>query len=217
MIKLYRQPEGGEQIVIGADPAEGGDNSTFVAISKKYADVVMVGVSKEESPQLGASLNHVGKWFRNVTGNYPMIAVERNVGSAAIHVLKQNNYPNLYRMPSSFTATIDTEQENYGWVTSSSTRPKMLDDLALAIRQKAIKIPSKEIVDEMFTFIRHLKTGKPQADVGCHDDLVMAFAFAWQVYQTNSGTYLQENEAYFGNLDYINENNANRKKWRLGE
>jgi len=60
----------------------------------------------------------------------------------------------------------------------------MLDDLALAIRQQVLKIPSKQIVDELFTFIRHVRTGKPQADSGCHDDLVIALAIAWQLYQT---------------------------------
>jgi hypothetical protein len=214
MIKLYRLPEPSEQIVIGSDPAEGGDNSTFVAISKRLSDVVMIGKSKEESSQLGHSLNHIGKWFHKITGVFPILAVERNVGSAAIYVLKELNYPAIFKMPSSFTAAIDAESQNYGWVTSSATRPKMLDDLALAIRQKSIGIHSKELVDEMFTFIRHYKTGKPEADAGCHDDLVMAFAIAWQVYQSHSGTFLQENESYFGNFDDINKHLS--KKWGLG-
>lgn len=214
MISLYRQPEYGEQIVIGADPAEGGDNSTFVAISKKTADVVMIGKSKEESSQLGHSLNHVGKWFQKLTGTFPIIAIERNTGSACIYVLKELNTPNLFKMPTSFTATVERDQDNYGWVTSSSTRPKMLDDLALVIRQKGIGIHSKEVIDELFTFIRHIKTGKAQADIGCKDDLVMALAIAWQVYQTHSGTFLQENEYHYGNLDNINY--GLKDKWSIG-
>lgn len=184
MIYLFRQPDPWEQVVIGADPAEGGDNSTFVALSKKRADVIMVGKSKEESPQLGHTLNHIGNWVNFRTGYFPTIAVERNVGSAAIYVLKELNYPNIFRMPQSFTKTFELESEQYGWSTNTATRPKMLDDLALAIRQKAIGIPSKLIVDELFTFIRHAKTGKPQADVGSHDDLVLALSIAWQLYLT---------------------------------
>ena len=45
MIYQYRELQSGEQIVIGADPAEGHDYSTFVALSRKYADVVMIGKS----------------------------------------------------------------------------------------------------------------------------------------------------------------------------
>ena len=75
MIYLYRQPKQSEQFVIGADPSEGGDYSAFVAISKFSADVVMAGRSKEESPQLGHTLNAVGKWFNEKTNVYPTIGV----------------------------------------------------------------------------------------------------------------------------------------------
>jgi hypothetical protein len=213
MISLFRPLESGEQIVIGADPAEGGDNSVFVAISKVYTDVVMVGVSKEESSQLGYTLNHVGKFIQTQTNLFPIIAVERNTGNSTLFVLKQNNYPALYKMPKTFTGVHDEDQEQYGWVTNMATRPKMLDDLALAIRQEAIKIPSKEIVDELFTFIRHIKTGKPQADVGCHDDLVIALAIAWQVYQTQTPIYEAENQMYFGG-NYYDINSKAKMKWQ---
>jgi hypothetical protein len=181
MIYLYRQPKQDESIIIGADPAEGGDNSTFVALSRHYQDVIMVGQSKEESPQLGFTLSRVGKWFYQQTGLYPLIGVERNVGIATIHVLKESNYPEIYRSPANLLE--DTASEAYGWSTNMSSRPKMLDDLAMSIRQKEIKIPSKPIVDELFTFIRNAKTGKPEADKQCHDDLIFALAIAWQIYQ----------------------------------
>lgn len=210
MISQFRKPESGEFFVIGADPSEGGDYSTFVVISKKLGDVVMVGQSKEESSQLGHSLNQVGHWFNKQTGLFPMIAVERNVGSAAIYALKTLNYPNLYRMPASFTTTTEEQTDNIGWLTSSSTRPKMLDDLAMAIRQKAIVIPSKQIVDELFTFIRHVKTGKAQADTGSHDDLVMALAIAWQVY-SQAETPMTDEE-----IQQYQPSIADKKKFRVG-
>jgi len=183
MICLFRQPEEGEQIVIGADPAEGNDYSAFVALSKKNADVVMAGQSKEESSQLGHALDHVGKWFFKKTNIYPTIAPERNVGAATIYVLKSLNYPEIFRPPDSFIKTDEDQTEVYGWHTNIATRPKMLDDLALAIRQKVIKIPDERIINELLTFIRNEKTGKPEAEHGCYDDLVMSLAIAWQMYQ----------------------------------
>lgn len=184
MIYLYREPKENEFCVIGADPAEGGDYSSFVVMSKYYKDVILVGKSKEESSLLGHKLNHIGRWINKKTNIYPSIAVERNTGSATIYVLKELNYPNLYKMPQSFISTEEERQEKYGWITSISSRPKMLDDLALAIRQKSLLIPSKMIIDELFTFIRNERTGKPQADIGQHDDLVMALAIAFQLFQT---------------------------------
>lgn len=192
--------------MIAGDPAEGGDNSTFVAISKNKSDVVMISVSKEESSQLGYTLSHIGKWFEKQTGNYPCIAVEKNTGAATIFVLKQLNYPNLFKMPSSFTASDMQTGDQFGWVTSSATRPKMLDDLALAIRQQAVKIPSKPVIDELYSFVRNEKTGKPQADVGAHDDLVIALAIAWQLYQI-APTFSQE--------EYYDINKDLAKKWRI--
>lgn len=184
MIYLYRLPQEGENFVIGADPAEKNDYCTFVVLSRWKHDVVMVGRAQQESSQLGHELNHVGRWFYKKTNNYPVIAPERNTGSATIYVLKTLNYPEIFKMPDSFTKDDMEQTENYGWSTNIATRPKMLDDLALAIRQRAIAIPSKLIINELYTFIRHERTGKPQADVGTHDDLVMALAIAWQAYQT---------------------------------
>jgi hypothetical protein len=183
MIHLFRQPEPKEYCVIGADPAEGGDNSSFVVLSKVYADVLMIGKSKEESSQLGYSLNKVGEYLKSKTDRFPCIAVERNIGAATIYVLKELNYPNLFKMPKTFVQEQEDKSENFGWHTNQATRPKMLDDLGLAIRQKLLKIPSKDLVDEINTFIRNEKTGKPEAEVGCKDDLVISLAIAWQVYQ----------------------------------
>ena len=192
MIYTYRIPEPGEGILIGADPAEGNDFSTFIALSQKHADVIMVGRSKEESSQLGHELNHVGRYFQKITNQYPLVAPERNVGSATLYALKTLNYPNIFRMPNSFTSTQQETSDQYGWHTNTATRPKMLDDLSLAIRQNAIKIPSKPVVDELYTFIRHQKTGKPQADNGSNDDLVMALAIAWQLYQLSPQPFDEE-------------------------
>lgn len=183
MIFQYRHPEFNEELVIGADPSEGNDNSTFVVISKKYADVILISKSKEESPQLGYALGAIGNFYKKHTNLFPAIAPERNTGIATIHVLKELNYPNIFRMPSTFVNTGRPEEDKYGWLTSSSTRPKMLDDLSMCLRQKALKIPSKHIVEELFSFIRHQKTGKAQADQGAKDDLVMATAIAWQLYE----------------------------------
>jgi len=224
MIYTYREPEQGEQIVIAADPAEGNDYSAWVALSKRTADVIMIGKSKEESSQLGHTINHVGKWINARTNIFPSIGVERNVGSATIYVLKTLNYPNIFKMPDSFTKRTDQEQhEKYGWHTNTATRPKMLDDLALAIRQKAIKIPSKILIDELYTFVRNEKTGKPEAEVGCHDDLVISLAIAWQMYSLVGVDYSLQTKIQPPNpFDYIRIGEPDRvypkeRNFRIGE
>ena len=205
MIYQHRHPDHQEDIVIGADPAEGNDWSAWVAISKQRADVVMIGRSKCESSQLGHELNHIGRWFHKQTTLFPVIAPERNVGAATIYVLKELNYPQLYRGTDSFVKQTELAGTQYGWHTNTATRPKMLDDLALAVRQKAITLPSTVLIDEMYTFIRNEKTGKPEAEVGCNDDLVMSLAIAWQLYSVVPTQIDTTNYKYEGS------------KWKIGK
>lgn len=184
MIKLYREPQPGELIVIGADPAEGGDYCAAQVISKKQADQVMTFHARIDSAQFGHELNKIGKYIHMKTGEYPMIAVERNVGMATINVLQTHNYPKLFRMKT--IGDIDQHEitDRIGWSTNTATRPKMLDELSLALKQQAIGIFDMETIKELMSFIRNERTGKAEAAVGSHDDLVMALAIAWQVYGT---------------------------------
>lgn len=205
MIQQFRHPDHQEDIVIGADPAEGNDYCAWVALSKKKADVVFIGRSKSESSQLGHELNHMGRWFHKQTTLFPVIAPERNVGAATIYVLKELNYPQIYRSTDSFTKLNESTTKQYGWHTNTATRPKMLDDLALAVRQKAITLPSKVLIDEMYTFIRNEKTGKPEAEVGCNDDLVMALAIAWQLYNVVPAQIDNTNYQY------------DKSQWKIGK
>ncbi len=67
-----------------------------------------------------------------------------------------------------------------GWITDSTSRMPMLDDLAAAVRQARLEVPSRDIVREMVTFVVW-ENGKPMAEEGCHDDRVIALAIALQM------------------------------------
>ena len=71
----------------------------------------------------------------------------------------------------------------YGFSTNSATRPAILQILKEAIDNQLITIYDKPTINEMFSFIIK-PNGKPQAEQGSHDDLVMSLAIAWQMYQT---------------------------------
>lgn len=180
MYKQFRKLDNDEILVIGADPSEGGDPCAAIAVSRKYIDVPVVFSVQMESSQFGYELDKLGRYIKQQTDQYPMIAVEKNVGAATIARLIDLNYPSLFKMRD-FTKGDDKESTSFGWVTSVSTRPKMLDDLAMAVRQQAIKIYDEPTINELYSFIRNDR-GKPEARSGCHDDLVMALAIAWQLY-----------------------------------
>jgi len=64
----------------------------------------------------------------------------------------------------------------------------MLQMLKEAIDSRVLKIYDKPTVNEMFSFIisQTSSSWKAQAEQGAHDDLIMALAGAWQLYQTEN-------------------------------
>ena len=59
----------------------------------------------------------------------------------------------------------------------------MLTDLQRAVSDQSFKIYDKDCIGEMKTFYRDEKTGKPEAQSGCHDDRVMMLAILSRISQ----------------------------------
>ncbi len=210
--RVYRQPEVGEQFIIFADPADSKDFCAAVAFSKKYYDFPIVFNEVMESSQFGYELNNLAKYIEMRTNIWPRMAVERNTGQATIYVLQQLNYPDMFRMVD-FSSMNVHEGGSFGWVTTGTlsggelkgTRRKMLDDLALVIKQGQVKIYDYEQIRQLKGFV--IVKGRAQARSNMHDDLVMATAGAWQVAQVTP-------DSDWGEYD----NNAlrqEREKWRF--
>jgi hypothetical protein len=216
-VHIYREPEYGEQFVVFADPADSKDFCAAVACSKKKYDFPIVFNTVMESSQFGYELNNLCKYIEKKTGMLPKLAVERNTGQATIYVLKQLNYPDLFRMVD-FAATNSHEGGAIGWVTTGhlaggelqGTRRKMLDDLALVIKQSGndgnyVKIYDEAQLKQMMGFM--IVKGRAQARSNKKDDLVMATAGAWQV-------QLLTPSIDFGDWD-PNMIAKEREKWRF--
>ncbi len=182
--RLYRELETNEQTALFADPAEGGAFCAAALVSKKHADFPFMYNHRVESSQFGYDLNKIAKYVKKRTNLWPTIAVERNTGQATIHVLQELNYPDLFRMRI-FDHRSITESSKIGWTTTMATRAKMLDDLALSLRQGAIKIYDRQVLYQMSSFVIKQRRGhvsKIEAESGKFDDLVIALAGAWQLY-----------------------------------
>lgn len=68
----------------------------------------------------------------------------------------------------------------YGFKTTSVTRPLILAQLQSIVNDHIELINDKETLEEMLTFVRNEK-GRPEAQEGAHDDLVMALAIAYYI------------------------------------
>ncbi len=211
-VRLYRELEEGEQLVVFADPAESQDFCAAVAFSKKHFDYPLVYNQVTESSQFGYDLYNFCKYIYNRTRMWPVLAVERNVGQATIFVLQQLNYPRLFRMVD-FTSNVNAKQGNIGWLTTGSlvggeiqgTRRKMLYDFALALRQGKVTMYDEQQIIQFKNFV--VIKGRGQARSNTHDDLVMSTAGAWQI-------HLLTPEEYLDDFD-IEEFRKEQDKWRF--
>lgn len=118
--------------------------------------------------------------------NDALLVIENaNVGWAAIQPAIDRNYKNLYFSHRSEEVLNDplkhlkrgldlTNKDNMiaGFTTSTKIRPMMISKLELYIREKSVIIRSSRLLNELAVFI--WKNGKPQAQSGHNDDLVMA-------------------------------------------
>lgn len=182
MVRIYRNLESQEEVTAAGDPGNGISYSAAVVISRKYLDVPIVFQARVESPQFGYELSNLGLYIKKKTGTYPLLAVERNIGQGTIEKLRDLSYPldRLYRQKT-FDRVLQRTEERIGWTTTSANRRLMLDTLAMALRNKQLKIYDKELISEMLTFVINERTGEPRPESGTYSDLIMACAIAYQM------------------------------------
>jgi hypothetical protein len=124
----------------------------------------------------------------DITGVKPVVALERNNGGAflmdRVAGLNLNGKYEVFKMPK-FGNVENNDPNLLGWNTTSATRPKMLQELKDAIEKQLFKVYDRQTINEMLSFIvvQTSSSWKAQAEMKSHDDLVMALAIAWQMYQ----------------------------------
>lgn len=189
MFKQYRKFNKGEFILCAVDTSSGGlDYTAGQFLSKTNIDVPIVYHSRVTTSDFIPLLAKTLEKIFDTTGVKPYVALERNNGGAFLmDRLAGINYASKYEiflMPT--YGTIDNpEEKRLGWDTNSATRPKMLQDLKDAIDKKTLTIYDRATINEMYSFVvvKTSSSWKAQAEKNAHDDLVMALAIAWQMYQ----------------------------------
>jgi len=194
-IDQWETPQDRHLYAAGADVAEGGvagDWSVltiFCTTCRQQAFRYRARVNVDKFAEICDSW---GRKFNNAK-----LAVERNNHGHAVllWLSKKLHYPNLYteekqRLISTAKKStyIDTK---YGWETDSQSRPIMLQSIKLAIEGKfddgietfetEFKVFDELFLREALTF-NHVDSKRYEAAQGYHDDLVMSWAIAYQVY-----------------------------------
>ena len=117
--------------------------------------------------------------------NNGMLVVENaNIGWATLDDIQDRGYKNLYHSPKSDSLTAESYLRVFegnsemvpGFTMSMRTRPLCINKFREFVGDKSVIIRSKRLIEEMKVFI--WKNGRPEAQVGYNDDLVMSFGIA---------------------------------------
>ena len=120
-----------------------------------------------------------------------MLVIENaNIGWATIQVAIDRQYQNLYYSPKTDQPNVNSYFDKYqdhskmvpGFTMSSRTRPMVIGKFQEYLSDKGVTIQSKRLIEEMKTFI--WRNGRPEAQSGYNDDLVMAFGIAMYIRDT---------------------------------
>ena len=115
----------------------------------------------------------LGKRYNNA-----YIVVERNNhGLGTLRKIQDLGYSNLFVESSVDGAYGDRLTKRGGFLTTSKTKPLIVDNLATLLRQGESGVADVELLSELRTYIIDDK-GSYNSQNGCYDDRVMAYAIA---------------------------------------
>lgn len=174
-VSVWKTPEAGRPYVIGGDTA--GDGSDwFVGQVLDNASGEQVAVLHQEfgEGEYVRQMYCLGMWY-----NTALLGVESNFSTYPNAELHRLGYPNLYVREATDTYT-GRVKESFGFRTDGISRPLILSELTELAQQHLERILDYETLGEMLTFVKN-ERGRPEAQEGKHDDLVMALAIAYHI------------------------------------
>jgi hypothetical protein len=176
-LRVWSEPKPGVRYVLGADVAEGlekGDYSCAIVREVKTGDQVCEWHGHIAPDKLGEVISALGKWFNNALA----LVENNNHGLSTLIFLRESGYSNLYvqrRVDDAYSG--DVEGVKLGFTTTSKSKPYIIDQMSAELREATHGICSKEVVQEMMTYIV-MENGSYGAAPGCFDDRVMAYALS---------------------------------------
>lgn len=184
-IKIFKKPESNRPYVLGGDTAgEGSDFFTALVIDNITGEHVATLKMQCEELEYVKQVYCLGKYYNNA-----LIGLENNYSTYPTNKLAELKYPKLY-IREKEDISVEQYEQKYGFKTTPITRPLILAMLQEIVAEEIEKINDIEILQEMLTFIKN-KVGRPEAEQGYHDDLVMGLAITYYI-RTQQSTKLKE-------------------------
>jgi hypothetical protein len=181
-IVIYEDVKKNYPYVIGGDTS--GDGSDFFAshvLDNTTGNQVAVVHHQYDEDLYAKQMYCLGKYY-----NTALIGIEVNFSTYPNMELSRLNYPKLYvrEVPDTFTGQV---QKKFGFRTTTITRPAIIANLVEIVRDHIELVNDSKTLSEMITFIKN-ERGKPEAQEGKHDDLIISFAIAHGIRDQQSYT-----------------------------
>ena len=177
-LRVWQEPEDGMRYVIGADVAEGlvhGDYSCADVVDARGNQVAQWH-GHVEPDRFGEIIGALGKYYFGA-----FVGVERNNhGLTTLTALKNSGYPNLYAEEHLDRRADGKQTKRIGWLTTTKSKPLIIDRLAGLLRDGESGIVCRETVEECRSYVVE-ESGSTNAEHGCFDDRVMSYAIAQEM------------------------------------
>jgi len=202
-LHIWKPYEAGGSYILTADVArgDGKDFSVFHIIDVKNMEQVAEYQGKLDPDNFAKLIYDTGLEY----GGCMAVVENNNIGYSVITKLIDMRYPNIYYSSKSSHEFMDTTTAQYssnsvpGFATTMKTRPLIVAKLDEFVRNKILKINSQRTINELDTFV--WINGRPEAQKGYNDDLVMSLAIGCWVRDTaivNNERNLEYSKAFLG-------------------
>jgi hypothetical protein len=147
--------------------------------------------------------------------NNALLVIENaSIGWATIEAVIERGYRNLYHSPKSDQLTAESYLKSYendssmvpGFTMSMRTRPLVVNKFREFVGDKSVTIRSKRLLEEMKVFV--WKNGRPEAQTGYNDDLVMPFGIAMYLRDTSIKFQQQSHDLTRATLNNFSKGNS---------
>lgn len=174
-LTIYEEPIKDYPYVIGGDTAEGGFDYSIGQVRNNITwNQAAVWRGRMDTDLYTKQMFCLGHYY-----NKALIGIESNFDTHPHKELERLHYPKQYMRETIDKFTFTTQQK-FGFVTTKITRPIVIASYVQLVREHIELFNDIPTLEEMLVFVRDEK-GKPQAQEGQHDDLIMADAICQEV------------------------------------